>query len=140
MSGDETVGAYLTRGGEEPIEFHVTVAERTRNRSAALNVIRNEWLDYILLEAVFKIDDVVRELEMFRDALRVVNIINRAAAMAAMTIAREFGKAALIPELHGETDDVFTARTQDCGDGGAIHSAAHGDRSETRICFGANSF
>ncbi len=125
MSGDEPIRADLARGCEQLIKFHVAVAERARNWRAAFDVIGDEWLDHILLEPIFEIHDVMRKLEMLGDALRVVYVVDGAAAMAAMTFAGEFGQAALIPELHGEADDVFAAIAQNCGDGGTVDAAAH---------------
>ncbi len=56
-------------------------------------------------ELVFEIHDVVREIEMLRDTLGVVDVVDGAAAV--LRGAGEDcngGEAALIPELHGETD------------------------------------
>ena len=64
---------------------------------------------------------------MLGDALGVVDIVNAAAAMAFVSLRIEFGKAALIPKLHGEADDWLTLLAKHSGDGGAIDAAAHGD-------------
>lgn len=64
---------------------------------------------------------------MLGDAARVVDIVNRTAAMLRGFSGLELREAALVPELHGEADDGLAALVHDCGDGGAVHSAAHGD-------------
>ena len=52
-------------------------------------------------------------------------------------VALKFGQAALIPELHSEADDGAALLLQDCGDGGRIHAAGHGDGDEAGLRFRA---
>jgi hypothetical protein len=42
----------------------------------------------------------------------------------------EFREAALVPELHGQADDVVAFALHETGDDGAIDAAAHGDGEE----------
>jgi hypothetical protein len=58
-----------------------------------------------LLELILKIHHVVREVQVLRDTLGVVDVIERAAAVLRGTFTLKFGEAALIPKLHSETDD-----------------------------------
>jgi hypothetical protein len=79
---------------------------------------------------------------MLRDALGVVDIVERAAAMLRRALIGEgtlqFGQAALIPELHGKPDDGASVLPQNGGDGGRIHSARHGNGDESGLSFSAD--
>src|SRR6266853_660731 len=52
-------------------------------------------------------------------------------------VAPELGEAALVPELHGESDDGAALLLQEGGDGGRVDTAGHGDGNEAALCFGA---
>jgi hypothetical protein len=71
---------------------------------------------------------------MLRDAFGVIDIVERTAAVLRRTLIREgalkFRQAALIPELHGKTDDRAALLLQNGGDGGGVHAARHGDGDE----------
>jgi hypothetical protein len=68
---------------------------------------------------------------MLRDTARVINIIERTAAMRRRAFGRgKFRQAALIPELHREADDRFGGFVKQRGDGRAVDAAAHGDGGE----------
>ena len=64
---------------------------------------------------------------MLRDALGVVHIIERAAAVLRRAVALQFGQAALIPQLHRQPDDGTALPLQHRRDGGGIHAARHGN-------------
>jgi hypothetical protein len=79
---------------------------------------------------------------MLRDALGVVDIVERAAAMLRRALIGEgtlqFGQAALIPELHGKPDDGASVLLQNGGNGGRIHSTRHRDSDESGLSFCAD--
>ena len=62
---------------------------------------------------------------MLGDAAGVVDIVDRAAAVLGWCAGFFLWEAALVPELHCETDHGLAAVVEDCGDGGAIDAAAH---------------
>ena len=64
---------------------------------------------------------------MLRHALGVVYIVERAAAVLRGAVALQFGKAALIPQLHRQADDGAALPLEHGGDGGGIHTPRHGD-------------
>src|SRR5580700_4608002 len=102
MAGGDARGANLPGGYQQLIELHVVVAMRARNRGAPREIILDEGTDDGFLEAPFKIDDVMRKPQMFGDAARVVDIIERAAALArglfiAIRLGRKLREAPLIP-------------------------------------------
>jgi hypothetical protein len=80
-----------------------------------------------LLELILEIHHVVREIQVLRDTLGVVDVIERATTMLRGTFALKLREAALIPKLHGEADDGAALLKQDSGDGGRIHAAGHSD-------------
>src|SRR5690349_11675718 len=45
-------------------------------------------------------------------------------------IALQFGQAALVPELHGESDHRAALLQENCGHGGRVDAAGHGDSDE----------
>src|SRR5258708_837099 len=59
----------------------------------------------------------------------VVDIVERAAAsLDRLRHALAASKTALVPELHGQADDVVSVGAQHGRNGGRIHTARHGDR------------
>ena len=127
MAGGDAVGADLPRGGEQLVELHVVVAERARNRRAAFEIIVDERADHVVFEFALEIHHVERNAEMLGDAARVVDVVDRAAAMLRGAARFFLRQAALIPELHREADDRLAAIVKHRRDRGAIDAAAHGD-------------
>ena len=64
---------------------------------------------------------------MLGHAAGVVNVVERAAAsLHRLGHALVSGQTALVPELHGQADDVVSVGAQHGRDGGRIHTARHG--------------
>src|SRR6204780_4300281 len=127
MPRGDAFGANLASGDEQLVELHVIVAESARNRSTALQIVVHEGTDDVLLEFALQIEYVKRDAEMFGDATRIVDIINRATTMLRRLGGLELREAALVPELHGEADDGLAALVHDRSDGGTVHTSTHGD-------------
>src|SRR5882724_2410199 len=108
MAGGESLGPDLTGHAEERLKLYVGVAVCTGDGRAAGEILLDERTHYTGLELFLEVDDVVREIQMLRDTLGVVDVVERAAAMLRGAVALKFGEAALIPELHGEADDGAT--------------------------------
>jgi len=132
VSGDQSIRADFARGFDELIELHMIVAERARNRRAAGEIVVNKRTDDSIFKTLLEIYNVMRKAEMFGDALGVVHIVDAAATMPFVSLRVEFGKAALIPKLHGEADDWSALLAQHCGDGGTVNATAHRDGGERR--------
>jgi len=99
----------------------------TGNGRAAGDVILDKRAHNAVFKLAFEVDHVKREAAVLGDAAGVIDIIARAAAMLDGTVGSEMGQAAVVPELHGESDNDFTiAMEQACYDG-AVDPAAHGD-------------
>jgi hypothetical protein len=77
------------------------------------------------------------KVEVLRDALSIVDVVERAAAMLRGAISPKFGKAALIPELHGQADDGPALLAEDRGNGGGVDTAGHGDGNQAGLDPGA---
>jgi hypothetical protein len=123
----------LPRHAKKRLELDVIVAVGTGDRSAAPKVVLDERAHNALLELLLEIHDIVGEVQMLRDALGVIDVIERAAAMLRGTPALELREAALIPELHGEPDDGSALLLEDGCYGGRIHAAGHGDGDEAGL-------
>jgi hypothetical protein len=63
---------------------------------------------------------------MLGHAARVINVIERAAAMLRRALRHKLRKPPLVPELHSEPHDRLAALVEYCCDRGAVHAAAHG--------------
>ena len=100
-------------------ELQVTIAVDARNRRPARRILLDEVRDDVIAELLFEIHDVVRDAKPRRDAPRIVQIVDRAAAPEADVAS------ALIVELHRQTDDVMPGlRHQRCSHG-RIDTAGH---------------
>src|SRR5580704_4957364 len=126
MASGKASSADLASGEEKLIEFHVVVAIRARNWSAAGEIVVYERTDNRLFKLFFEMDDVKRESEMLGDSARIVDVVYGAAAVLRRACALQLGQTALVPELHGETDNWLAALGEDGRDCGAVHTAAHG--------------
>ncbi len=81
------------------IELDEVITECAGNGRTASQVFGDKGLDYLVLELVLEVDDVVRDAELLSDAPGIINIIERAAAPGSRVVGK-FGKPALVPELH----------------------------------------
>src|SRR5438270_6808992 len=99
------------------------VAEAARDGRASGKIIGDEGADDVAFEALFVIDDVIGNADVLGDAACVVDIVEGAAAAGHLLgHALVSGEAALVPELHGQADDVVSLGAQHGGNGGGIDS------------------
>ncbi len=125
-SGD-AAGADLAGGDQELIELDVIVAEGAGDGGAAGEVVGDEGLDDVGLEALLLIDEVVRDAELFGDAAGIVDVVDgAAAALDLLGHAVVTGESTLVPKLEGEADEGVSLRTQEGGDGGGVDASGHG--------------
>src|SRR5581483_6808838 len=105
-----------------------------RNRSAAGEILLHKRTNDIALKAVLMIHDVVRNADRFRNTTCVIDIIERATAtLNGLGHALVTGEAALVPELHGQADDVVTFGAQHGRNGRGVNSSRHGNGNGSRI-------
>src|ERR1700716_864394 len=102
----------------------MVVAEAARNWRASGEILLDKWLHYIALEAVFVIDDVIGDAQSFGDAACIVDVVERAAsALYCLGHAFVSRQSSLVPELHGQTDDVVSLGAEHGRNGRRIDSA-----------------
>jgi len=135
VAGGETLGADLPRHAEQRLKLHVCVAVGAGNRRAARKILVNERADDTGFKLGFEVHHVMRKLQMLRHGLCVVDIIERAATVLRGSIALQFGKAALVPELHRQTDDRAALFLEQRRNRRGIHAAGHGDGDEAALDF-----
>ena len=82
VAGGDAVGADLLRGHQQLLELDVVVAQRAGNRRAPGEIVLHEGAHHGVLEEPLEIHDVVRQAEVLGDALGVVDVVDRAAALA----------------------------------------------------------
>src|ERR1051325_4455432 len=71
----QTDGEFIKRR-----KFETAVASDTRNGCLAIQVAVDERLHDVALEFLFQVQNIERKSELFGDAPRVINIIERTAA------------------------------------------------------------
>ena len=104
------------------------VAQTARNGSAAGKILLDEWTNYVTLEPVLVIDDVVGDADGLCYAAGVVNVVERTTApLNGLRHSGMAGETALVPELHREADDIVSLGAEHGRDGGGIDSTGHGD-------------
>jgi len=134
VAGGEAIGADLTGHAEQRLELYVGIAIGAGDGCAAAQIVFHEGTNDAFFELRFEIDDVMREIQVLRDALGVVYIVERAAAVLCGTLIREgalkFGQTALVPQLHGQADDWAVLLLEHGRDGRRIHAAGHGDGNQ----------
>ena len=127
VAGGDALGPNLLRHDEQLIELQMIVAKAAGNGRAPGKILLDERANHVALEALLVIDHVIRDADLLGHAARVVDIVERAAAsLHGLGHTLASGQAALVPELHGQADDVVSLGAQHGRDGGRIHTARHG--------------
>src|SRR5271163_3372611 len=108
----------------------MVVAERAGDGGSSGEILLDEGTDDITLEALLMVDDVVGDVEVLGDAAGVIHVVDGAAAAEHLLgHALLAGEAALVPELHGQADELVAFRLEHGGDGRGVDSAGHGYRN-----------
>src|ERR1700751_5232402 len=103
------------------------VAEAARNGRSPGNIFLDKRTNDIPLETLLVIDDVIRNPNLLSHAAGVVDVVQRtAASLHGLRHALAPGEAALVPELHGQADDVVSLGAQHGRNGGGVNTARHG--------------
>ena len=142
VAGGDARRADLAGSEEELIELEVVVAEGAGDGGAAGEVLGDEGADDVGLEAVLLIDHVVGDVEAIGDVAGVVYVVDGAAAtlgrlgFALRAGGVRSGKAALVPELKGEADDILPLGLEQCGYSRRIYPAGHGYGNGLRLLHG----
>src|SRR5208283_3640461 len=104
---------------QELVELEVVVAQAARNRRAARKILFNKRPHHLAFEALLLIYHVIRNPDAFSHAARIVDVVEGAAAPSDLLrhspVTRQ---SALVPQLHGQADNVVSFGTQHGRDGG----------------------
>ncbi len=86
MAGGDDFRADPSGHIEKLIELDEVVAQRAGDRRAASQILIYKGLDYLIFEALLKVDDVVGDAEMLGDIAGVVDVIERTATAGGPTL------------------------------------------------------
>ena len=137
MAGGQALGADLARHTQERLKLYVCIAVGAGDGRASSEILIHKRAHDARLELFFEVHDVMREIQMPRDSLRVINIVQRTATMLRGAIALQFRQAPLVPELHGESNHATVLLLKERSDSGGIDATGHGYSDEAALCFGA---
>ncbi len=128
MAGGNLIGANLLRHNKKLVKLQVIVAETARDRCTPGKILLDERTHHIALKALFVIDHVVGDANGLGNTASIVDIVDRAAAaLDGFGHAFVSSETALVPELHGQADDVVAFRTQHGRNGRGVNSSRHSD-------------
>src|SRR6266403_686874 len=128
MARRNLIGANLPGYNKKLVKLQVIVAETARDRRASGKILLDERTNHIALKALLVIDHVVGDTQGLGNAACIVDVVDRtAAALDGFGHAFVSGETALVPELHGQADDVVAFGTQHGRDGRGVNSSRHGD-------------
>ncbi len=128
VAGRDGLAAHRARAVPERRELDLRVARRARDGCLTRQVRADERAHHVAPELLLEVQDVVADPERPRDPPGVAEIIERAAAPGAAGLGR------VVPELHGEADDlVALLLEEERGDRGVDasghgHGDAHGEK------------
>ena len=75
VAGGEAIGANLASHAEQRFELHIGVAVGAGNGGASAEIVPYEGTDDAVFKLVLEVDDVVRKIEVLRDAFSVVDVV-----------------------------------------------------------------
>src|SRR3984893_7391791 len=128
MTGRNFIGTNLLGHNKKLIKLQVIVAEAAWDRRAPGKILFYERANHIALKALLVIDHVVGDAEGFGNPASIVDVVDRtAAALDRFRHAFVSGETALVPELHGQADDVVAVRAEHGRNGRGVDSSRHGD-------------
>src|SRR6185503_5645071 len=123
----QQVCANLPRRDQQLIKLKMVVAQAARDGRAPGKVLGDKRTHHVALKTLLVVDDVVGNAQVLGHGARVVDILNGAAApLNVLRHALATGEPPLVPELHGQADDVVALGAQHGRDGGGIDTARHG--------------
>ncbi len=97
MPGRQTFRADLAGHPQQRLELYVSVAIGAGDWRTSGKVLLDERTDDAILKLLLKVDDVVRKIEVLRDAFRIVHIVKRAATVLRRSVSLQFRQPALVP-------------------------------------------
>ncbi len=101
MACSQPLRSDLASHPQQWLKLYIGVAVRTRDGRAPGKILIHERANHARFKLLLEVNNVMRKIQMLRHALRIVNVVKRAAAMLHRPIVPQFRQAALVPELHG---------------------------------------
>src|SRR5579859_3362609 len=127
MARGNLSSANLLRHNKQLIKLQVIVAEAARDGRTPRQILFNERPHDIALKSLLVIDHVVRNAKRFGHAPCIVNVVNRAAPpLHGFRHAFVPGEAPLVPELHGQANNVASFGAQHGCNGRGVNPSRHG--------------
>ena len=75
VASSKAVGTNLASHAEKGLELHIGVAVGASDGSAAAEIVLHERAHDAIFELMLEVDDVMRKIEVLRDAFGVVDIV-----------------------------------------------------------------
>ena len=125
VPGGDARGTRLFRQSQQPGELHPGVAADAGGGGQAGEVISDEGAHDLPLELLPEIGHVERDPQVRGHRAGVPQIVGGAASIRA-GIPGPAGRG-MLPELHGETNQVAAGLLQEEGGDRTVHAPAHGD-------------
>ena len=116
VSCDEAFGSEIFADGEQIAKFDRLIAAHARHGRFAFHVVLHKVINDIFAKMLFKIENIVGDGEMVRDASGIINVCAGAAA-ADFCVLRGGG------ELQGDADDFVSLFHHQGGGDRTIHPA-----------------
>src|SRR5262249_9806861 len=86
----EAVGSNLASHAEQRLKLHIGVAVGTRDGRTAAQIVADEGADDALFKLLLEIDDIMRKVQVLRDAPGVIDVVEGAAAVLGWAVSLEF--------------------------------------------------
>ena len=120
MAGGHLADAQAAGLLHEARELHLGVAARAGDGRPALPVVAHEGLDHSFAEGTLQAQHVVGDAEAGRHRLRVVEVVERAAAAEGRPRA-----VRLVVELHGDAHHLVPLLLEERGGHRGVDAAGH---------------
>ena len=126
MSSCQHLGADLSRSNQQLIELKMIVAETARNRCSSRKVFLHKRTNYIVLETLLLVHNVIRNRQLLGNTPRIVNVVDRTtASLHGFGHSFVSSQSPLIPQLHRQAHNIVAFGTQHRRNGRRIHTARH---------------
>ena len=121
MSGRNVFRSQAQAFGKKRFPFHIPVAGDTRVRRSSLTIFFDKIIDNIFLKFFFEIHYIIRDIQPLRHSSCVIHRTEPAAASVFFLDLFRF----ILPNLHGNADNVISLFFQQKGCHRGVNSPGH---------------
>jgi hypothetical protein len=121
VTGRQRIRAQVPRSGQQIGELDRLVAGNAGDRRFAGHIAFGKRVDHRFLEALFVVENIVRNAERFADAPGIINVL--AGAAGPCTVHR----GAMVIELQRHAQHIIALAGEKPRHDGAVDAARHGD-------------